>query len=452
MKKGVVYICHHIDTEGPMWESIEELFDRISNIFNFEKYGVKMLPTYDNLEKLQRGEVNLPEEMKDELYTAVCPHTVGFKRNWGMIEEMLNRIMKPEFRNKIKDSFGGGWIYNWHIMDHVGFGFVNPRHRDYGYHNVLDFYRYMINITDSSMDAIHWHFHPVPSDGVCNHTAYNYENCFPTLHGIITRRLIDRGIFPVVNRPGFHSERVDSNFFLEQWIPFDPANQAVEDDLQPRFQTDMANGHAGDWRGAPSDWSLYHPDFYDWRRTGNMNRWIARILNMMARHRSITEAEIEKAFVKAEQGDNVYLGITDHDWREMSDEINEFREMLSNIVSRHPKVKFKFSESIEGFRNVIGYSAEECEVGKVKLDYKWQDNVLHIFVVNGEPFGPQPYLAIKDVTGHYIHDTFDFNVYKKSYCYTFCSDTVEMKNIDAVVVATNDKYGNTEILKVNVPK
>lgn len=36
MAKGIVYICHHIDTEGPMWENIEELFDRISNIFNFE--------------------------------------------------------------------------------------------------------------------------------------------------------------------------------------------------------------------------------------------------------------------------------------------------------------------------------------------------------------------------------------------------------------------------------
>ena len=32
-----------------------------------------------------------------------------------------------------------------------------------------------------------------------------------------------------------------------------------------------------------------------------------RILNMMARHRSITVEEIEKAFVKAEGGDNVYL-------------------------------------------------------------------------------------------------------------------------------------------------
>lgn len=112
MAKGIVYICHHIDTEGPMWENIEELFDRISNIFNFEKYGIDLLPTYENLEKLQSGDINVPEKMKAEIYNAVSPHTVGFKRNWGMIEEMLSRIMRPEFRSEMKDSFGGGWIYN----------------------------------------------------------------------------------------------------------------------------------------------------------------------------------------------------------------------------------------------------------------------------------------------------------------------------------------------------
>lgn len=450
MKKGIIYICHHIDTEGPMWESIEELFDRLENIFNFKMYGIELLPTYENLEKLQKGEIDIPEDMKHELYTVVNPHTVGFKRNWGMIEEMLNRIMRPEFRNQILDSFGGGWIYNWHIMDHVGFGPANPRHRDYGYHNVLDFYRYMIKVTDSKQDAIHWHFHPISFDTVCNHTGYNFENCMPVLHSIITRRLVDRGIFPVVNRPGFHSERIDANFFLEQWIPFDPANQVVDEENQPKYQSDMTNGRCGDWRGAPSDWSMYHPDFYDWRRPGNMNRWIARILNMMARHRCINEYEIEKAFAKAETGENVYLGITNHDWREMSEEINEFRGMLANVAAMHPDVKFKFSETVEAFRKVIGYTSEECEANRVKLVYKWEGNLLHVNVENGEPFGPQPYLAIKDVAGHYYHDNFDFNEFKKSYCYTFCVDTVEVKNINKIMIAVNDKYGNQEIIDVQI--
>ena len=59
MEKGIVYICHHIDTEGPLWEVISELFNRLKLIF-----GIDLEPTYENLEKLQNGEIEVPEEIK----------------------------------------------------------------------------------------------------------------------------------------------------------------------------------------------------------------------------------------------------------------------------------------------------------------------------------------------------------------------------------------------------
>ena len=445
MGKGVVYICHHIDTEGPLWENIEELFDRLDLIF-----GIKLEPTYENLEKLQKGEIKVDESIKESLALTIDPHTIGFKRNWGMIEEMLYRIMSPEFRNKMTDSFGGGWVYNWHCMDHVGFGNVNPRHRDYGYHNVLDFYRYMIDVTKSNQDSLHWHFHPIPFYKEANIPATSFDNSMPVLLDIITHRLIDRNMFPVVNRSGFHTERIDSNFFFEQWIPFDPSCQSVADEAQPMGQRDLANGRYGDWRGAPSDWSLYHPDFYDWRREGNMNRWLARILNLLSRHRNITEEEIEKAFIKAEKGDNVYLGITDHDWREMSEEVDDFREKLQKVVAKYPDVKFKFAETVEAFRKVIGYTDEEISKNKIDFKAEFIDNILHVEITNGEPFGPQPYLAIKTKTGGYFHDNFDFHEYKKSYTYVFDAYTIPKDTIEKVVIAVNDKYGNQCIKEIKM--
>ena len=251
---GVVYIVHHVDTEGPLWENIDELFGRLKVIF-----GIEVEPTYENLEKLQKGQIDLSASLKQEIAMAVDPHTIGFKRNWGMIEEMLYRIMNPTYRNKLRDSFGGGWIYNWHVMDHVGFGPDNPRHRDMGHHNIFDFYTYIIKNTNSTQDRIHWHFHPVPFYKQANIMATSYDNSITTLHQILCRRLIDKNWFPVVNRAGFHAERVDSNLFLEQWIPFDPSNQAVGEAAQPKHQKDQTNGRFADWRGAPTDWSLYHP-------------------------------------------------------------------------------------------------------------------------------------------------------------------------------------------------
>lgn len=444
---GIVYIVHHVDTEGPLWESIEELFGRIKVIF-----GIDIKPTYENLEKLQKGEIDLPLSIKKEIAVAVDPHTIGFKRNWAMIEEMLYRIMNPSFRNLQKDSYGGGWIYNWHVMDHVGFGSDNPRHRDIGHHNVFDFYTYIIKNTESTRDHIHWHFHPIAFYKQANVMATSYDNSITTLHQILCRRLIDKNWFPVVNRAGFHAERPDSNLFLEQWIPFDPSNLAVDESEQPKHQKDQINGRFADWRGAPTDWSIYHPSIYDWRLPGNANRIIARILNMKARHRNINIEEIEKAFVKAINGENVYLGVTNHDWREMTVEINEFREMLMTVSKKYPNVKYQYSETVEAFRKVIGYSVEDIEKNALNLDVVLSGNTLSVDTLNGEIFGPQPYLAIKTKSGEYFHDNFDFQLPKHSFSYVFDEYTILPENIESIGVASNDKYGNTFIKRISMPK
>lgn len=440
---GTVYIVHHVDTEGPLLENIEELFGRLKVIF-----GLDIQPTIENLEKLQKGQIDMPLSKKQEIALVVEPHTIGFKSNWGMIEEMLNRVMSPVFRNLIRDSFGGGWIYNWHVMDHVGFGSDNPRHRDMGHHNIFDFYTHIIKKTNSKQDRIHWHFHPVPFYKQANVMATSYDNSISVLHQILCRRLIDKNWFPVVNRAGFHAERVDSNLFLEQWIPFDPSNLAVDESFQPKYQKDQINGRFADWRGAPTDWSLYHPSLYDWRIEGNANRFIARILNMKARHRNINIEEIEKAFIRATTGENVYLGLANHDWREMAVEINEFRDMLMTVSKKFPGIKFKFSETTDAFQKVIGYSSHEIENNSLELDISLIEHSLVVDTLKGEIFGPQPYLAIKTKSGDYFHDNFDFILTKHSFSYVFDEYTIPLENIESIAVASNDKYGNTFIKKI----
>ena len=65
--------------------------------------------------------------------------------------------------------------------------------------------------------CIGFHHHPVSYSGNYNDSGtafWGSEN----LNQIYCRKIIDRQWFPVVFRPGFHTERPDSNFFLEQWI------------------------------------------------------------------------------------------------------------------------------------------------------------------------------------------------------------------------------------------
>ena len=57
--KKIVYIVHAIDTEGPLYESTKATFERLESTF-----GIKLNPTYDNLQKLRNEEIKLNDRRK----------------------------------------------------------------------------------------------------------------------------------------------------------------------------------------------------------------------------------------------------------------------------------------------------------------------------------------------------------------------------------------------------
>jgi len=441
---AMVMIVHHVDTEGPLSESVVEVFQRLESTL-----GVcfDLAPTIGNLKLLQEGRIEgLDTLTREEIRRIANPHLVQFKRTWSEIDEMLHRVLAPSFRNEIVDTTGTGWVYNWHVIDHVGFE-SNPRHRDMGYLNILNHYQEILGSTKSTMDEVHWHFHPVSFYREAHISATSYDNSMYELHQVISRRLLEKGWFPRVNRAGFHTIRPDSNFFLEQWIPFDASNQAYPEETLA--QVDALNGRFGDWRGAPDDWSVYHPSPLDWRTPGSMNRIIARTLNLQTRFRNINEEEIERAFMKASREDQaVYLGITNHDFREMSTEIRDFQQMLISVAGRHHSVPFVYRSAIGAFRTVLGYSNEQIERDRIRLEGELLGNLLRVRIVNGAIFGPQPYLAFKTTAGQFFHDNFDFGVGPKSFSYVFDRLTIPLHEVSLIGVASNDRYGNCHILKL----
>lgn len=447
IKSGLIHIVHHVDTEGPLREPLEEIFKRIENTFGI---SITLARTAASLKKLQDGEWLIRDEnLKNEIKKFLNPHLLQLKGSWYEIDEMLDHIMSRKFRNNFLDSFGGGWIFNWHVMDHVGF-VTNERNRDLGYLKIFEHYEKMIKATKSNQDRIHWHFHPISFFKEAHISATSYENSYPEIHQILCRRLIEKGWFPKVNRAGFHSERPDSNWFLEQWIPFDPSNQSIKENKK-QIQKDAINGRFGDWQGAPDNWDVYHPDIYDWRKVGNSQRVVGRVLNLNARFRNIDSLELRKAFLEAQKGKNVYVGLANHDWRDMRVEIDEFRKMLVEISSQFKDVKYKFSESVEAFRSVLGFSAKEIKTKSLVFKAGFNHNVLRVKIIRGELFGPQPYLAIKTKKGEYFHDNFDFGKFKKEYFYTFDRYTISLDMVEKIVIASNDKYGNTYKVAINKP-
>lgn len=431
---GTVYIVHCVDTEGPLYETPTVPFEQIKNIFGFE-----IEATRENLIRLQKGELDLKGK-EDDVKNLVDIHRITTRGSWQEIREMLDVVTSKEYRNKMQDSNGNGWIFNWFCMDHVGFTGANPRKRDAGYHKIFDRYAALTE-RQKAGDFIGFHYHPLPISGNYNDSGTSFwggEN----LNQILTRKVIDRGWFPAAFRPGFHTERPDSNWFLEQWIPFDYGNQSTEEN--ETGQCDLADGRFGDWRRAPLQWFPYHPAHDDYQIKGTCRRWITRCLNMYARMRQITQEDVDKAFQSAAQGNSTILAFTDHDYKDMKFEIDRVRGMIALAHKDNPEVRFEYCNAIDAMRKALnltynGFCLEAAvtsEGGHERLIVK----------VDHDIFGPQPFLALKTKDGRYIWENFDVSVPGRKWSYTFDANTIALHDIDTIGAAANNGYGMTKVV------
>ena len=431
---GTVFIVHCIDVEGPLYESPAVPFEQIKKIF-----GLEIEPTKENLLKLQKGALDLggrEEAVKD----LVDIHRITTRGSWSEIEEMLETVTRDEFRNILPDSRGKGWVFNWFCMDHAGFTGINPRRRDSGYHKVFDKYVSLVH-SQGDRDFIGFHYHPLSISGNYNDSGTAYwggEN----INQILCRKVIDRGWFPSAFRPGFHTERPDSNWFLEQWIPYDFGNQSTREGNEG--QQDLSEGRFGDWRHAPLEWAPYHPSHDDYQSKGSCRRWITRCLNMYARVRQISQRDVNEAFSAAKDGADVILSFTDHDYKDMEFEINRVRAMILQAHREFSGVEFAYSTAIEAMRSVLKQETEEFHL-ELEIERNGPHKRLKVSA-RGKVFGPQPYLALKTVDGRYIWDNFDVFEPHKAWTYTFDSNTISLSEIEKIGVAANNPRGTASVV------
>ena len=445
MKKKTVYFVHCIDTEGPLYESLEAKFQRIKDIFN-----IKIKKSKKNLEKLKKAEIPLNGKEK-KIASVLSSHLTNYNSDWQKINEMINRIFSDKFRNKHKDTLGNSWVFNWHCLDHVGYK-NNPRRRTLGYHKIFDYYQKVLKKRNKFKDKIHWHFHPMSTYNDAHRCATSYVNS-PELYQILCRKIIERNYFPSVFRAGFQAERPDSNLFLEQWIPFDITNMSTHNNKDLDMSLDFKFGRSGDWRRAPKDWDIYHPSHDDYQTPGICRRWIGRALNVMNRIASINQKEVDKAFNQAQKKGYALVGFASHDFRDLEVEVEYLHNLIKKSHKKFKNVQYEFAEAKYAFSKVAKFK-EKINLKPLKFDVKFFKETkkdfakIEIKVKQGEVFGPQPFLAIKTKKNRFLNDNFDFSANKKKWYYAFHSDTIPIKDISIIGIAANDKLGNTCIKRI----
>ncbi|ADI84804.1 hypothetical protein [Geobacter sulfurreducens] len=433
-----VYVVHCIDTEGPLHESTEATFDRLKSIFKLD-----LEPSTALLRRLQAGEVDLGG-IESAVMKVVDPHLLAYNDTWDKVDAMLAECLSDEFRMRVRDSFGGGWVYNWFCVDHVDYDY-NPRRRDMGYHNVFDHYRHLMRETGSMQDGLHFHYHPHPFNREAHRCATHWWANSDSLPQILSRRVIDRNWFPSAHRPGFHVIRPDSHWFLEQFIPFDFSSQAMVPTDDDRAQFGLKGGRFGDWRRSPVNWQPFHPAPDDYQVPGSCRRWVARCLNVGTRFRLMTENDVRQAFREARDGKPVVLSFTNHDFRDMRPDIEGVLHLLGRVAAEFPDVPFRFAEALEAMRGALGLPLPPpCELD---LTLTTIGDSAHVLEVSSETptFGPQPWLALKTAAGTYHYDNFDIEIPFHRWQYVFDEETFPLKALSAVGAAANNAAGTTTV-------
>lgn len=433
-----LYFVHCVDTEGPLYESLAAKFECLERSF-----GLRFKPSAQRLAELQQGR-GLPDDLREQVMEFLAPGRRNYKEDWTQVDEMVDELMSPEWRQRHADDAGNGYVFSWFVVDHVGHDF-NPRRRALGFHTIYDHYVEKLAAFAPPMDKLYFHYHPVSYFHAANKNSNSFSYTNHHLQAL-SRRVIDNLDFPAAFRPGFHLERPDINFFLEQWIPFDYGNQGMPEREEDRKQRDIGGGRYGDWRRAPDLWDVYHPSFADYQRPGGMKRYIARCLNLDSRLRPISEAEIERAFVQASTRGSAILSITNHDEREMRPQIDWFMDTVRAVGSRHRDVRFLHANAVDAIR-------QHCRLPRVEpvsLSFRWNDNTLEI-EADKPIWGPQPYFCFKTHDQRYIHENFDFQG-EQGWSFTFDDDTIPTSCLEGIGVATNDDFGNTVVFRLSPDK
>jgi len=441
---SVVQIVHCIDTEGPIYESLEATFERIKHL-----YHVDIAPSKENLRMLQKGEHPCP--YKEAIKRTLNKDLLNYNDNWDKIYRMVEYLSSNQFRHsRLTDSFGGGWIYNWFCVDHVGYDY-NPRERVMGYHKIFDRYSMLLDELGCDDDTIQFHFHPHTFNGNAHHCATRWLYT-DKIYQILSRRIIDRLWFPTANRPGYQVNRPDSNWFLEQFIPFDYSSMAMEPKETDKHQYDFSGGRSGDWRRAPRSWTPYHPSHDDYQVKGNSRRWIARCLNIGTRAYLLDQESVDQAFEEAMDDNPVVLSFTNHDFRNMVKDIFDVMRMIKIASEKYPEVKFKYNNAVSALREALNLKEMESPKLHIEIDHNSHDfDTLRIYSET-DTFGPQPFFCVKTRGGKYYYDNLDFQVPRREWTYTFDSETFPLRSIEFIGIATNNAYGKTSVLRYNVEK
>jgi methyltransferase family protein len=305
---------------------------------------------------------------------------------WDAVDAAMDKLFDGSFRARHPDSSGGVLKIGWFFLTWTGFT-TNPRARAFGYHAVRDHYLERWGETLRELgDEQHWHYHHPPASGVGNEWGLDW-GVGDEYARILSRQALERQWFPACHRAGGTIMDNHSSRWVDAWFPVDYSNRAPLD-----------LGGLVDWSSGVAEWSLYHPSPEDFRSQGIGRRRMARCLDLQTDVHALIESDVVEAFERAESGKPALLACFDHDYRDIADRVDAFRELVVSVASRYPNIGWHYAAPLEAVHRYLDVPAPP----RLELDVAHHGGAVH--VRSSAPlFQSIPWLTVRTSDDEVVH-------------------------------------------------
>ncbi|PIQ11435.1 MAG: hypothetical protein COW71_00620 [Ignavibacteriales bacterium CG18_big_fil_WC_8_21_14_2_50_31_20] len=311
-------------------------------------------------------------------------------------------VMDPNFRAKLKDSYGQPLKLTWWMM--AGNIFRYAKNKNMPIPNIMTLYlmkKYHGENIVINGDELTMHYHTFfwsdyDGDGIYYwNQAKTFWETLDDFKVTLSQFLLDEEVFPVSFRSGWHYMDNDWQHYLdERVLPY-----SLHNDYPAKRFTDIEpTGNIYDWSQAPSNWVPYRPSYLNYQKPGNGKGWNVRSASFQA---TKYWNYIDSIFAAASKGPDQVACLWAHlPEVDFLDNIIIIDSLAHQMKTKYPEVKFKYCTAVEAMQ--LWRSSEDKTKPLITLSEITVGDKVYFEVNSDEQiFQTQPFVAVKDIYENY---------------------------------------------------
>jgi hypothetical protein len=311
------------------------------------------------------------------------------------------KVMRPEWRQNIKDSYGNTVKFTWWMM--AGQIFRYAVNVNVPIANTMGLYLMKLHHGEAVKqfgDELSLHYHTFNwtdynGDGVFYwNQAKTFNECRADFDFTLAQYLLEENTFPVSFRSGWHYMDNDWQNYLDSLLLYCMHN----DYPAKRYVENEPIDNVYDWSECSKFFVPFHPSKNNYQHPGSLKSW-----NLRSKHiGSVDLSLLTQMFSKANGGANQVACL----WGHLPEEdfltnIGRIDSLAHFLQAKYPAVKFRYCTAIEAMQRFQKSNDTKAPVVSF-AEKNSSDDVIYTIHTDEPIFQKQPFVAVKDIYERYI--------------------------------------------------